>query len=237
MEMVEPALNADSAPSACRAFMGALQPLGASYFQARVYRRPGSPLTSVNHFAAGGHVHVVAPAGWPFSEAGRYVCFENNPLLTPIRENRTRYAFSDFAPRSDRRWGRYWDAMKEARIEEALCATSYGAGGRIASLHLGFVGRHFAAHEKMALQLAEIALTERLLDLAEPESGVAPPDLTSRERDAISYVAEGKTDWEISVILGVSEATARFHVDNARRKLSAVNRAHAVAKLMALRLI
>ena len=53
----------------------------------------------------------------------------------------------------------------------------------------------------------------------------------------MALVAEGKTDWEISVILGVSEATARFHVDNARRKLDAVSRAQAVAKMIDRRLI
>ena len=41
----------------------------------------------------------------------------------------------------------------------------------------------------------------------------------------------------VAVILGVSEATARFHVDNARRKLGAVNRAQAVARLIHQRLI
>ena len=55
--------------------------------------------------------------------------------------------------------------------------------------------------------------------------------LTDRERDALAWVAKGKSDWEISRILGVSEATARFHVDNARRKLGAANRAHAVARM------
>lgn len=59
------------------------------------------------------------------------------------------------------------------------------------------------------------------------------PRLTSRERDALTWVAEGKSDWEIGVILGLSETTVRFHVDNARRKLGAVNRIHAVAKLLA----
>uniref|UniRef100_UPI0025DF53BB helix-turn-helix transcriptional regulator n=1 Tax=uncultured Phenylobacterium sp. TaxID=349273 RepID=UPI0025DF53BB len=56
--------------------------------------------------------------------------------------------------------------------------------------------------------------------------------LTARERDALSWVAEGKSDWEIAVILGLSETTVRFHVDNARRKLGAVNRAQAVARLL-----
>lgn len=56
--------------------------------------------------------------------------------------------------------------------------------------------------------------------------------LTARERDTLSWVAEGKSDWEIAVILGLSETTVRFHVDNARRKLGAANRAQAVAHLL-----
>jgi DNA-binding CsgD family transcriptional regulator len=56
--------------------------------------------------------------------------------------------------------------------------------------------------------------------------------LTARERASMALVAEGKTDWEMGVILGVSENTARFHVDNARRKLGAVSRAHAVARFI-----
>ena len=56
--------------------------------------------------------------------------------------------------------------------------------------------------------------------------------LTTREQEALSWVAEGKSDWEIAVILGLSETTVRFHVDNARKKLGAVNRAQAVARLV-----
>lgn len=236
MDTVEPAFSASNAQSACAAFYDAMTCEGATYFQARVYRRPGAPLNSANHFAAGGRIFVVAPGGWPTSEAGRYICFENNPLLAAIRENRTRYAFSDFAPKADRRFGRYWEALREARIGEGLCATSYGADNVIASIHLGFESREPARQEALAFQLAGLMLTERLIDLARPPAA-DPPVLTARERDALAYVAEGKTDWEISVILGVSEATARFHVDNGRRKLDAVNRAQAVAKLAARRVI
>ena len=235
-EMVEAALGAGDAGEACSRFFNAVEPLGASYFQARVYRRPEAPLTSENHHAAGGRVFAVAPPDWLVSDAGRYICFQNNPLLTPIRENRTRYAFSDFAPKSDPGFGQYWEALQEAAIDEAICATSYGEGNRIASVHLGFLGREFMPAEQLVLQVAELALTERLLALVEPPAA-DPSPLTPRERDAIAYVAQGKTDWEISVIFGVSEATARFHVDNARRKLDAVNRAHAVAKVVARRIV
>lgn len=230
-------LAADSGEEAGRRFFAAMAPLGASYFQARVYRRPSARLTSERHLAAGGIVARFAPASWTLdSEACRYVCLECNPLLKPIREGWTRYRFSDLAPHADRRYGLYWEAMSEARIADAQCATSYGADGKIASLHLGFDHREIEARDAAVIQTAGMVLTERLMSLCEPPAE-APVQLTDRERDSLALVAEGKTDWEISVILGISEATARFHVDNGRRKLGAVTRAHAVARLVNLRLI
>jgi DNA-binding CsgD family transcriptional regulator len=230
-------LAADSAEEASRRFFEAMTPFGASYLQARAYRRPAARLTSERHLAAGGIVARIGPATWDLdSEACRYVCLECNPLLKPIREGWTSYTFSDFAPHGDRRYGRYWDAMSEAGIADAHCATSYGEDGKIASLHLGFAHRGIDRRDAAVIQMAGLVLTERLMTLCElpPQSSVR---LTDRERDSLALVAEGKTDWEISVILGVSESTARFHVDNGRRKLGAVNRAQAVARLVNLRLI
>nr|WP_271519543.1 helix-turn-helix transcriptional regulator [Bradyrhizobium sp. CCBAU 53380] len=43
------------------------------------------------------------------------------------------------------------------------------------------------------------------------------------------WVAEGKSSWEIGMILGVSENTLNFHVKNAMRKLGATSRIQAVA--------
>lgn len=75
--------------------------------------------------------------------------------------------------------------------------------------------------------------------LVERES-VSPPAgiltekvaLTQREAECLTWTANGKTSWEISVILGVSESTATFHLRNAGVKLKASNRAHAVAKAL-----
>ena len=81
----------------------------------------------------------------------------------------------------------------------------------------------------------EPAVIVCLGDPGPPADGPPDPDgrLTARERDVLTWVADGKSDWEISVILGLSQTTVRFHVDNARRKLGAVNRAQAVALLLA----
>jgi DNA-binding CsgD family transcriptional regulator len=52
--------------------------------------------------------------------------------------------------------------------------------------------------------------------------------LTSREIECLSWVAHGKTDFEISIILGCSHAGVRYHVTRACAKLGAVNRAQSV---------
>jgi len=61
------------------------------------------------------------------------------------------------------------------------------------------------------------------------------PSFSARERDCLAYVADGMRDREIATRLGVGEATVRFHVDNARRKLQATNRMQAIARLAHLR--
>ena len=53
--------------------------------------------------------------------------------------------------------------------------------------------------------------------------------ISGREYDCLLWAAEGKTDWEISVILGVSRPTVSKHMLSAREKLGAVSRSHAVA--------
>ena len=53
--------------------------------------------------------------------------------------------------------------------------------------------------------------------------------VTPREFDCLLWSAEGKTDWEISVILGISKSTVAKHILSAREKLGAVNKGHAIA--------
>jgi LuxR family quorum sensing-dependent transcriptional regulator len=61
--------------------------------------------------------------------------------------------------------------------------------------------------------------------------------LTAREREVLRWAADGKTSWEVSVILRISERTVKFHLLQASRKLNAVNRTSTVAKALARGLI
>jgi DNA-binding CsgD family transcriptional regulator len=53
--------------------------------------------------------------------------------------------------------------------------------------------------------------------------------LSDRERECLSWVAEGKTTEEVGVILGVSGSTANSYLTSAMQKLGARNRALAIA--------
>lgn len=58
---------------------------------------------------------------------------------------------------------------------------------------------------------------------------VAQDPLSDRERECLFWVSEGKTTDEVAVILGVSSNTVNSYITHAIRKLSASNRAMAVA--------
>jgi DNA-binding CsgD family transcriptional regulator len=66
------------------------------------------------------------------------------------------------------------------------------------------------------------------------ESPVAGPaqTLTTRERECLQWVARGKTDFEIGIILSISARTARFHIENSKRKLGVASRVQAVTLAM-----
>ena len=61
--------------------------------------------------------------------------------------------------------------------------------------------------------------------------------LSPRETEVLGWVAKGKCDSEIAIILSMSERTARFHVANAKAKLDTSTRVQAVTRAVELGLI
>lgn len=67
--------------------------------------------------------------------------------------------------------------------------------------------------------------------LADQESQLSSSTLTPREEEIMRWVAEGKTNWEISIILHMSLNTVKTHLKNIYQKLGGVeNRWVAVAR-------
>jgi DNA-binding CsgD family transcriptional regulator len=75
-------------------------------------------------------------------------------------------------------------------------------------------------------QAANVAIVARgQLRAAEP----AETDLTPRERDVLTLIAEGASNKTIAKRLGISVHTAKFHVGSILDKLDATGRTDAVA--------
>jgi DNA-binding CsgD family transcriptional regulator len=55
------------------------------------------------------------------------------------------------------------------------------------------------------------------------------PILTVREKEILEWLKLGKSSWDISIILSISQNTVNFHIYNILRKLKAVNRPQAIA--------
>jgi len=62
-------------------------------------------------------------------------------------------------------------------------------------------------------------------------------DLTQREKECLLWATEGKTTWETSRILRISERTVTFHLQNVQGKLGVSNRQQAVARAVSLGII
>lgn len=58
----------------------------------------------------------------------------------------------------------------------------------------------------------------------------APIVLSPREQEILTWVARGKSSWDVSLILNISERTVLFHIENAKKKLGVTSRTHLVVK-------
>lgn len=61
--------------------------------------------------------------------------------------------------------------------------------------------------------------------------------LTVREKEILGWIYRGKSNIEIGMILGISPLTVKNHVQKILRRLNVLNRAQAVGKALALRII
>jgi len=74
---------------------------------------------------------------------------------------------------------------------------------------------------------------EAMLHLVRTDELLLQAPLTPRELECLKWVADGKSTWEISRILGISEHGVQHHVRNTMDKFSVTSRHKAVARAIA----
>jgi LuxR family transcriptional regulator, quorum-sensing system regulator BjaR1 len=87
----------------------------------------------------------------------------------------------------------------------------------------------FESRARRAVYMLSLYAHARAVSLLDCTDGTRPRrELTLREREVLQWTAVGKSSWDVSVILGISERTVNWLISRATRKLNAVNRTHAV---------
>ncbi len=131
----------------------------------------------------------------------------------------------------------YIELMRKA-AEHGLM---YGVAGGVNGISQEFgsifsfssVSDRFSGRHKKILDVVTPHLHQALLRVcAAGEPKGKETSLSAREVEVLRWMKEGKTNWEISMILNISERTVKFHVHNIASKLNAVSKSHAVAIAM-----
>lgn len=111
----------------------------------------------------------------------------------------------------------------------------HSGNGTAASCSLAFETKDIDPKAVHALHLMSMYLHDAARRKGAAGSLVMPRKrLTERQRQCLELVAQGKSDWVISRILSISEATASFHVSGAMQRLGVATRVQAVVRALLL---
>jgi len=179
------------------------------------------------------------PAEWLAIYASRDYIYED-PVCAGLHGEYGAVKWADAfgAAAQDRRSCEIADGARafDLRAGVTLNFPTAGAGAALLSL----AGAHFdyeaADTGRMAL-IGQYAISKAICLSSENQTSPQAARLTRREHDILLWVCEGKTDWEISRILGISQHSADKYARRLKEKLNASTRTHLVAQAFRLGLI
>lgn len=122
----------------------------------------------------------------------------------------------------------------QAHVAPALAA---GARGVLLRGHVGPSIHAALAAARTGLTVMDASLAESLVPAQQARATGATPgkgrgDLTERERQVVQLLSEGLSNKLIADRLGISDHTAKFHVNGVMMKLGASTRTEAVVEAM-----
>jgi LuxR family quorum sensing-dependent transcriptional regulator len=174
-------------------------------------------------------------AGWPEAWLRRYVALSYayvDPILQQVvSDPANAFCWHEAPTHPDRlrESQRMMGEAKEHGLAAGFAVPMVTLEGDLATISLGGERLDLPPSARGLISLVGIYAIGRAFQL---QDGRKPSHqtLTRREMDCLQWCAEGKTDWEISVILSCSESTVRTHINSAKSKLNARSKTHMVAE-------
>jgi DNA-binding CsgD family transcriptional regulator len=146
------------------------------------------------------------------------------------------FRWTEMQPVYEARGSRILDEVREYGLSDGLTSSFPLEDGTIFGVTLGAPTYDLDPAAMAGVLLAGVYCGMRLAHLRHWQPA-AKMLLSDRERECLRWVASGKTDWEISEILCISQQTVHKHVSNALKKLNSTTRAQAVAVALSSRVI
>lgn len=208
--------------------------------------------TGFDHFIYGAQfpVSLVRPqvviiSGYPVDwrahyEAQAYMALD--PTVTHCFRHTTPLVWglpSRHAPEEEEQLTRFWHEAADHGLRSGVSFPIHAQGGEMGMLSLASSRSQAqcAPRIQRALALGQLLsnyiheTTRRVFD--RDHLPIERDQLTARERECLLWAAEGKTASETAIILGISERTVVFHLQNVVQKLNVTNRSQAVARAIA----
>lgn len=197
--------------------------------------RPIAPEGRPSH-----HVFTTFPVAWMerYQAAGYE---EVDPVLIAANLSPLPIRWRDFI--AQKRPHPIFEDARAHGLGSGISIPIYGAAGERAIFTAATEMSPEAAAEHEALMMGEIYLSALYFHQAvqaldtQIAASRGTGKLSPREVESLLWAARGKTAWEIGLILKISEHTVTFHINNAKRKLGAVNRHQAIAAAISTGLI
>jgi len=160
--------------------------------------------------------------------------YKHDPMAAYSRQTIAPFRWRDVAyPRDDLQAQRVMNRAADFGLRDGFSVPIYGARGEQACVTMAGEDLDLAGQNGPAVHLLALYAHATLRDLIRPIRRDRR-HLSERERDVLQWAAEGKTNWEIGAILGISARTVHGHVQSASQKLDALNRTAAVVKALRL---
>ena len=221
-DFIETCDQAVSAETLVGQFQSLIEQFGMTAF---AVGEPGSPRT----FKPDRIWMGTWPAGWAQLWAEQN-WVSADPVIYQLLMQNTPFHWAELRKRASSKGALIMDAAREFKLFDGIGVAIHSGGGHRAAVTMGGLECALSKREEGALHLASIYFHARIEQLLDKRALASIPPLTQRECDCLSWVAIGKTDWEMSQIFGIGEATVKGHVHSAMHKLNATHRAQAVAR-------
>ncbi|TBW36276.1 LuxR family transcriptional regulator [Siculibacillus lacustris] len=175
-------------------------------------------------------------SGWSEAWLDRYVSqdyVQVDPIARRLQSVADPFVWSEVMRglKPDPMGRRVMDEAASIGMRDGLCVPLYDRVRGRSVLSLAARTVDLSPADRAVLHLVGMYAQSRIRTLLDPAPHVDEhPRLSPRERECLQWTAAGKTSWEISAILGLSQSTTDGYIASATRKLGAVNRTQAVAE-------